>query len=263
MGLHMSYNIRVIEHFNGSIQIQQYDDLVGVDSSSKQKWDIEPFEGKKVRVVSELVDNSERNRQKSLAHTKNMINTYARAALWEWFVTFTFSTECVDRTNFKECMTKVRNWLNNVRKRLANDLQYLAVPELHADRTSWHIHLLLSNIGSIPLSDSGRKISGNIVYNITNWKYGFSTATKVRDIYRIQTYICKYMTKDCHQFATGAHRYYASRNLPLPIKSDFFIPPEEQEEFIKCTVESFGKNIVYVSHTKPDAYVQTTYYELN
>lgn len=246
------YNIRIIEHFNGSIQIQQYNDVVGIpiNSSATKGW--------------REKENDDDNRRKSLSHTRNMINIYARSAFWEWFVTFTFSPEFVDRTNFKECMAKVRNWLNNARKRLSNDLKYLVVPELHADKKSWHIHMLLADAGAIKFIDSGHKVSGEIIYNLDGWKWGFSTATRVKDIYKIQGYISKYITKDCHQLAKGAHRYYTSHNLPLPIKTMFYVPKQEQDIFIKQVTESFGKDIVYISHTKnPDTYIQVTYYELN
>lgn len=190
-----------------------------------------------------------------------MIGTYARCAIWEYFVTLTFDPERTDRGSFKECMKKVRSWLHNMRKRFAADLQYLVVPELHADGVSWHIHALFSNVGDMVFSDSGRKKSGQTIYNLSGWRWGFSTATKVRDVFRIQRYITKYMTKECHALANGAHRYYVSQNLSSPKVSTMLVDPAEQEELLTQITKSFGMEISYRSEPKGD-YVRVTYIEL-
>lgn len=256
------YNIKLIEYPNGSAQIRLYSEPVGVEQNrTKQTWEYEPFTMRKARVVTDFEDNSAENQRKSLSHTKSMIGTYARCAFWEWFVTLTYDAGKIDRTDFKICMKKVRDWLHNCRRRSAPDLKYLVVPELHADGTSWHIHALLSDTGKMVFSDSGHKISGQIVYNLSGWKWGFSTATKVRDIFRIQKYIVKYMTKDCHKLAHGAHRYYVSKNLPKPDVSLMLLLDDDKEAAIQTAVDSLGLDIVYRSEPKGD-YVQVEYIEL-
>lgn len=255
------YNLKIIEYPNGSAQIRIYSEIIGLGGGDppEQQWEIEPFTHTKVRAMDNF-DRIEENKLKSLSRTKNMISEYARCASWEWFVTLTFSAEKTTRTDFKECMRKTRNWLQNVRKRKAKDLKYLVVPELHADGVSWHVHMLLSDIGSMAFIDSGRKKSGQVIYNIPGWRWGFSTATKVRDIYRIQKYIVKYMTKECHALAVGAHRYYVSNNLPEPVKTVMCIKPEEQDETIKTICDSLGKEIVF--QFQYQGYIDTLYIEL-
>lgn len=230
-------------------------------SGSSQEWEVEPFTGKKVRSVEEFTDNAEENRRKSLARTKAMIGMYARSAAWEWFVTLTFAPNKADRENFGECMGKARNWFQNARKRLAPDLQYLVVPELHADGKSWHVHALLSATGNMEFVDSGRKKNGQDIYNLSGWSCGFSTATKVRDIYRVQKYILKYITKECHAMAAGAHRYYVSNNLPMPKESVFCVEPGEQERVIKEIADSLGVEVSYRSGPKGN-YVTVEYLDL-
>lgn len=254
------YNFKIIEYPNGTAQIRLYDIPAGggAGEAPPDLWEIEPFTGQKVRPFND--DNIEENRQKSLIRTRNMISMYARCCIWEWFVTFTFSPYKVDRTNFVGCMAKVRNWLQNTRKRFASDLKYLAVPELHADGVSWHIHLLLSDTGTIKFSDSGKKKAGQHIYNMPGWKFGFSTATRVRDTFRIQKYITKYMTKECHALASGAHRYYVSKNLPLPKESVMFVEPAEQDEMINQIADSLGLKISWKSEYK--GYMNVTYIEL-
>lgn len=256
------YNFKLIKYPNGSAQIRLYNEPVRVEhDKTEQMFEFEPFTAQKARVVKDFVDNSLENQRKSLSRTKNMIGAYARCAVWEWFVTLTYDPAKIDRSDFKLCMKKVRNWLRNCRSRLASGLKYLIVPELHADGASWHIHALLADTGKMVFSDSGHKISGQAVYNLSGWKWGYSTATKVRDIFRIQRYIVKYMTKDCHALAVGAHRYYVSNNLEEPGISLMLLSNAEKEDVIQMVTDSIGLTIVYRSEPKGD-YVQVEYIEL-
>lgn len=253
----MLYNFKIIQYPNGSAQIRLYDKAIDSENPKGKKSDLEP-EPLKIKIYD---DDSDINKKKSLARTKSMISMYARCAIWEWFVTLTFAPERTERGNFKECTNKARNWLHNMRKRFATDLQYLVVPELHADGVSWHIHALFSNVGNMVFIDSGRKKSKMTIYNLLGWRWGFSTATKVCDIFRIQKYITKYMTKECHALASGAHRYYVSQNLSSPKENIMFVNPIEQEEVINQMANSLGMDISYRSEPKGD-YVKVTYIEL-
>ena len=270
------YNMKIIEYPNDSVQIRLYSEVI----EPKEKLELknldvkfekkprnavrEPFENTWVTEVKDFDEDKvhgEENIRKSLARTRRMISEYARCAEWEWFCTFTFSPDKVDRSNFKDCMIKTRNWLQNARKRLAPDLQYLVVPELHADGINWHVHLLLANIGDIRLNESGKRISGQMVYNVKGWKFGYSTATKVRDVYRVQRYIIKYMTKSTHIKAKGAHRYYVSNNLEKPRESRLMCKYSEMEERVMEIADSLGKQIVYQKEIKGN-YLDVTYIEL-
>lgn len=226
---------------------------------------IEPFSGKVVRVVDDFKPEPTSSKsvslQSSIARTKRMISDYSRCAVWEWFVTLTFAPDKADRTNFKECMAKVRNWLNNARKRFAPDLKYLVVPELHKDNVSWHVHMLLANTGSMKFVDSGHKKSGYTIYNLSGWRFGFSTATKIRETLRVRTYILKYITKESCVLAYGAHRYYASHNLPKPKVTSYFIPEDEQWGMIQSICDKLELSSGWVSHSSGD-YTDTTYIEL-
>lgn len=255
------YNLKIIEYPNGSIQIRLYDGYIGHEIGTEPQFEVEPFNGHKARVVKELEDRSEENNRRSLARTKSMIGTYARCAVWQWFVTLTFDGTRTDRTDFKKCMNRTRNWLHNCRKRFAPDLKYLAVPELHADGMSWHLHILLSDTGSMAFVDSGHARSGQPVYNLSGWRWGFSTAVHVQDVFGVQKYILKYITKECHMLATGAHRYYVSNNLPKPKKSTMCIEPHESDEIVAQIADSFGLKIAYRSEPIGD-YISVVYIEL-
>lgn len=247
------YEIQSIVYPNGSAQIRIYNKLI-------------PPEGNKHTSGSNqikcITEQKEKNLERSLRHTKAKISEYARCAVWEWFCTFTFSPE-IDRTDFRLCMKKLRDYLQNVRRDYAPDLMYLVVPELHADKKNWHAHLLLAQTGKLTFTDSGRKKEGKTIYNIPRWKYGFSTATKIRDIYRVQKYIVKYMSKECYKFATGAHRFYRSNNLPQPLIKKCILP--DNPEIIDNKVQEFLKELnateIYRNEYKKD-YIEVTYIEL-
>ena len=258
------YNFKVIQYPNGTCQIRYYSEMMGKEEYQEEKtkeieFETEPFSGTKARVVNDF-GNPEENQRKSLAHTRSMIHTYARCCRWEWFCTFTYDGKKVDRYDFKLCMKKIRNWLKNQR-RLAPDLKYLAVPEMHKDG-AWHLHVLLADSGTMKFVDSGKKYLGMKIYNLSGWKWGFSTATEIQDTFRIQNYISKYMTKDCFALSQNCHRYYASRNLPKPMVKHLLINSNDVDEVIQNLLDSLGMEIQHTKTIHSD-FTDVTYIELS
>lgn len=157
---------------------------------------------------------------------------------------------------------QMRTWLKNTRDRKAENLQYLAVPELHKDMESWHFHVLLANTGDLEFSESGIVQKEKKVFNMPGWTLGFSTATKVQDTYRVQKYITKYMTKECHVMSKGDHRYFVSQNLPKPKKSIFVVGKGEEMNMIHELADRLQSEVVWIWHSRPGSYVDVTYVEL-
>lgn len=250
----MAYNVKLIQYPNGSCQIRKYGMPIGAESNNSIEYDVEPFNGTKVRNVKEFGD-AEENLKKSIARTRSKINEYARACSWEWFCTFTYDRTKIDRYDFKLCMSKLRKWLQN-QKKYAENLKYLAVPEFHADGAI-HAHVLLAEVGRIVFDKA--ECPGDI-YNLSGWKLGFSTATPVKDTYRIQNYISKYITKELCLLSKHEHRYYASRNLPKPNVSVFLVEPAELSVFIMQLTDSIGVEFLYEKNVYND-YVDVTYME--
>ena len=252
------YNVKLIEYPNGSYQIRRYSKLVGSTEHTSAEQDKEPFTMKKVRTVTEF-SNIDDNLTKSFSRTKNKIFTYARCYKWEYFCTFTYDKQKIDRYSFDECMKKIRVWLNNQR-RIAPDLKYLAVPEQHLDG-AWHLHVLLADIGTLELKKTSKKYNKMTIYNISNWKWGFSTATKIQDTFRIQSYITKYITKDCYQNTRHKHRYYVSRNLPKPKEICFLVSWEENKTFLEQLITSLPAELQHVKSIHTD-FTDIAYFEL-
>lgn len=264
-----AYNIRVIRYENGTFEIRQYSNPVNAiyegetsvapfyQAGMKRKVNLEynPFtdEMEKLRTI---VD-AERSAKNSLNRTKQNIYKFSRQADWEYFITLTFDGSKVNRYDFDECMGKANNWFNNQKKRKAPDLKYLFVPEQHKDG-AWHIHGVIADVGEMAFADSGRVAIGEkayrrsdvnsefaTIYNLSGWRFGFSTATRVRDKYKVASYITKYITKDLCENTFGKKRYYRSRNIPEPIEKGFIVEPQYFDSFMTEMVDSFGCGMVY------------------
>lgn len=158
--------------------------------------------------------------QTSLNRTKNMIFELAKSNNWEYFITFTFDPKKYDSTNYDTVTGLLKKFIDNIRHNKAHDLIYLIVPELHSDGEKFHFHGLLAHVGNIEFQPSGKIDSdGEIIYNLSDWKYGFSTATPIKDTARASAYITKYITKECIQHTKHKKRYYCSRNIKRPAVS--------------------------------------------
>lgn len=270
----MPYNVKLIEYPNGEKQVRRYSSPLESkeascyeDDKEELQYIKEPFSGQLCKVVEDFKANStsspEENANRSYNRTKQKIYEYSRCVQWEYFITLTFDPSKVDRYNYEECSKKVRKWLNNQRRN-APDLLYLIVPEHHKDG-AWHFHGLLANTGSMVFLDSGKHTKDSMtIYNIGRWSYGFTTATKVRDMHSVSKYIGKYITKDLCALSKGKQRYFVSSNLPLPRVSLFLAADDADFYDLLSTLEnSFGAEITHVSSPrKKDSFADVDYYEL-
>lgn len=129
------------------------------------------------------------------------------------FVTFTIAPDSdVDRYNVNDAVRRLGQWLSNRVKR--KGLKYVFVCELHKDGAA-HFHGLL-NSKAVKLEDSGHKDKrGNVVYNVKDWKLGFTTAVKV---YGERGAVCKYIVKYISKSTdrVGGRWYYSGGELQRP-----------------------------------------------
>lgn len=94
-------------------------------------------------------------------------------------------------------------------------------------------------------TDSGKRYNGKIVYNLDDWKLGFSTATKVTDTYKVSNYITKYITKDLCAITPGKQRYFVSKSIPKPKIFIALIDSDEVDSFIQEVADSYGADLEY------------------
>lgn len=201
-----------------------------------------------------------RSKKVASNRAKNKVYELARANSWDWFLTFTFDRVKVDSSNYDVTLKKIRKWLNHQKERYAPDLKYIIIPELHADKVHYHFHGLLADCGNMKFVDSGHKKKGETIYNLESFKFGFTTATRVKDTGRVASYIVKYMTKELTDSLNGYHRYLASRNLKKPEIVEYNLTPEQYLDLLACISDDIGymKNVV-----QENCGQRVTYIELN
>ena len=185
------------------------------------------------------------NMARSFRRTRSALYMYARQCNWDYFITLTYSPDKIEnRYDFSLCMKKVHKWIDNCKMRKAKDLLYLLVPEQHKDG-AWHIHGLLCNTTGLKFTDSGKRYNGKNVYNLDDWKLGFSTATKVTDTYKVSNYITKYITKDLCAVTPGKQRYFVSKSIPKPKTFTALIDLSEVDSFVQEVADSYGADLEY------------------
>lgn len=268
----MNYNVKMIQYMD-SLQLRIYHKPItvskkipctGIPLKSNQNISCTPSERTQEQIQHSI--------DSSVNRTVNQIYSIARSNKWEYFITLTIDPQKLDNTDFALLLLKLSTWTNNLRKRYAPDLKYLIVPELHKDKIKWHFHGLISNVGSIPFVFSGKTCVGKYVYdyvkkpyatkiyNLPLWKYGFSTATKIRDSSKASSYITKYITKDLSRILQGQHRYVASQNVDTPIEKVFNLEYAALQDILKKHME----HVDYISNVSvQDAGQLISYMEFN
>lgn len=127
-------------------------------------------------------------RDDSIIRAKRKVFDIALLNSYDYFFTWTLDSSKIDRYNVSVIKKKLIKYLNNMQQRY--NFRCLLIPEYHKDGAV-HFHGLCS--GDLKLVDSGKKTdSGQVIYNMTQWKLGFSTAI---ELYGDYTTICKYITK--------------------------------------------------------------------
>lgn len=152
----------------------------------------------------------------SVRRTRQTIEDLCVCNQFDWFCTFTFDPKRVDSFNINKCRILMNHWTRNAKQRHSPDLKYLIVPELH-ESGRIHFHALLRGFNG-QIKDAHLSQNGRDVYNIKNWRFGFSTAVKIDNIVAVSRYIRKYITKDMIIFS-GKKRFFCSQNLVRPTKS--------------------------------------------
>lgn len=248
------YNVKIITYPDLTKQYRIYQNMIGTDDLSMavcphKKGERNPFDGKVCKeILVDIKDYKDHVSDVSLKRTKKKVYDYAKSNEWEWFVTFTFSPDKVNRYNYDECTKYLSKWFNNL-KRSSPALSYLVVPEQHKDG-AYHFHGLFSGINERQIVWTGKYVIKRVrglrskfvrtkekIYKIGSYKLGWMTATRVREMEKVTSYITKYITKDMLNGLHGRKRYWCSRNLVLPLEevftldaTDRFILSQELDE---------------------------------
>lgn len=183
-----------------------------------------PFNDDKMEWVTELKDSSNNLSSDSVrisrSRTIKKIYDIGRSNYWDWFLTFTFNRQKVDRYDFVQCAKKMKNWLDYLRERNPG-LKYIVVPEQHKDG-AWHFHGLFANMNEKEFVVSGKKTDdGKDVYNVGKYQLGWTEGVQLDGSFAVVSYLCKYVTKKLCEATKGKKRYWYSRNCDLPEVEEF------------------------------------------
>lgn len=262
------WNVRV-KRFYDSTQVQLFSRpvLTGVEKDVRFiNRTYKARRGRKIKLVENpFTGRMEAMREfsldaihKSAARAKGVIYDIARSNNWEWFVTFTFNGEKVDRYDYDSCVKKLSQWLKDVHRRSCPDMVYLVVPERHKDG-GYHFHGLFSHAEGLRFEDSGHRDGrGRAIYNIGAYRWGFTTATRVGNSEAAAKYLVKYVTKDLVSASYGRRRYWASRNCERPAVEEHLVGGLSLLE----KIERFGGDSVKRISQATTIYNKITYLEL-
>lgn len=245
------YNLKTVQYPNGEVKIIHY--KIPVSGNVKEK------------AESKGTGDPEKSILSSMNRAKNKILDLSRSNDWEWFLTFNFNKNKVDRYDYDSVSKLMSKWLNN-QKTQYPEMRYLIVPELHKDG-AYHFHGLVSNGLSFTRATNPHNGTllkdrvGREVYNVEGYHIGFTTATKVTETKRAGNYITKYITKELCSTVKGKKKYWHSRNLQEPVIQKALIPKEQIDEIVK----DFKDTANYCKVVKPKSFEeqQITYIEIN
>lgn len=182
------------------------------------------------------VDQSDKQTEQHANIRSDYAITRARKRLYDlvacnpecnMMATLTLNGEDFPRDDWNAVIKKLSTWLDNMTRR--HDLKYILVPEYHKDGKSIHFHGFVNedslNLVRAINPKTGKPLlqNGRAVYNIANWKYGFTTAVRVGksevDQSSSAKYVLKYVTKG--QEKIGGRYYLHGGDLKEPIVEYF------------------------------------------
>lgn len=179
-------------------------------------------------------ERAKKSRSDSILRSKNKVFDIAIMNEWDYFFTLTLDQTKIERYDPEPILKAFKNWLRSMSAR--SDMKYLFVPEFHEDGAI-HFHGLVR--GNFKMVDGGKRTKdGRIIYNVKNWKYGFSTAIELQGPrIAVAKYITKYISK--HMVGVLKNFYYAGGGIVRDV-------PEEYANvcFEKLPVDEHGIGII-------------------
>lgn len=152
---------------------------------------------------------------------------------FEYFITLTFDIK--DNYTHEKAIDLLKKWLNNQKKQNP-DMSYILVPEFHKSGRL-HFHGL---VGKVPKwkfqrainAKTGKRMRVNNlqIYNLVNYKLGFTTISKIHNHEAVTNYISKYATKELITLKSKK-RYWYSHDLEKPTEYLDYIDTSLEERF--------------------------------
>lgn len=150
----------------------------------------------------------------SLSRTKFLRRELSLCNPWDYFCTFTFDSDKVDRYDYHSVSAKLRKFFDNYRQRYSPNFRYMVVPESHV-KGGIHFHGLLKGVRAqdlyvpdtilkrVEINDFTSPYSTELIevpntpgyMRWRSYRLGFMDISPVQDHFRCSSYILKYITK--------------------------------------------------------------------
>lgn len=195
-------------------------------------WGCNAFDDSERAFLNSLRNNI---RKDNLKKSKDTIFDLVMCNEWSYFFTGTIDSKKYDSKNASALKPKLRKWFENMVNRY--HISYICIFEYHK-KGGIHLHGLIHENPLFPLRlvDSGTKSyygfkkpmrdstaikhgldvsKGHIVYNLSTWKFGFSTAIRCYGSQNsLSSYMTKYITKS--NVKIMGRYFWHSRDLKRP-----------------------------------------------
>ena len=171
-------------------------------------------------------DAEEKNRARVLRRAKNTaFDKILCNPDLDIFVTLTIDPEVVfERDSYDEIYNLIKHWLKNRVQR--RDLKYVMPPEHHKNGAI-HFHAIMNSsaLDLVPAINYHTKNplyhNGQPLYNVSDWKFGFSSAEMIKgadlDREKVAKYIFKYMGKQGIEGKIGGRYVLSGGKFEKPI----------------------------------------------
>lgn len=241
------YNVKLIDYKNTTVVKKYFRGIRKGYSISEREIKERKRKDDNYRSQKDIDRSIECSRNRTI----NTVYSYALSNEFEWFYTFTFNPDKINSYDYSECTAALKSWLDYTRKHYAPQMKYIIVPELHKSGRI-HFHGMFANVDSIPLTYSEKgSTSHTRVYNLPTYKYGFTTATVIKDSDRTCSYVLKYITKELCAVSKNKKRYWCSKNLNKPKETVYNL----DIDFFAEQLDSLSENITYAKTiTIPNAH---------
>ena len=193
------------------------------------------YEEEKKSLYEENKYSRNKNEEKldnSISRTKSKIYEYAICNDFEYFVTLTLNSEKMDRSDVNNYIKKLGQYIRDVKKSTGQKIEYVLIPEKHADGENWHMHGLMKGLQDLRRYNINenipQKMKDKIIkyreenLNLYEWvgyskKFGFNCIEPIRNKEACSRYITKYINKnldtDMGITEKNKKKYYCSRGL--------------------------------------------------
>lgn len=245
IGIFCEYNLTTKKYNNGLCKYKRtsYGVIKGISYYNKHNG------------TSTIDDLEEKSRAYLKKVKTNIIDlAYNNKDVFEYFITLTFSDKEIGEYSHDKAINLLKKWINN-QKHQNKDMAYILVPEFHKSGRL-HFHGLVGNVPKWKFSRAINPHTGKLikphgiqVYNLDNYKIGYTTISKIKSKEKVTNYISKYATKELITLKSKK-RYWYSKNLIKPIL---------EYSYLDYTLEEYlqDKNVVYKNvFEKDNSYVE-------